>query len=211
MVKCEPTCKKQENKAKKCKEHPNGLYVIGHLCVARKVLVSCEDWGSAVVDIWNKHECLDWDKAKESPMIQLTHTPTDPKAMMVKFPNASIAVSAVFSPKRNLVEATNLTATILGNADFLDISKRWLSFYLLINGILLIDITHLNIAIFATLLPAILFHILYFLLLPLSAIGTFLRKYIGFFTVRMGVIQSDTLIPLSIKISHYYIFSFIKR
>ena len=144
-------------------------------------------------------------------MIQLTHAPTDPKAMMVKFSNASIAVSAVFSPKRNLVEATNLTTTILGNADFLDISKRWLSFYLLVNGILLIDITHLNIAIPTTLLPAILFHIFYFLLLPFSAIGTFLRKYIGFFAVRMGVIQSNTLIPLSIKISHYYIFSFIKR
>lgn len=62
-------------------------------------------------------------------MVKFTNAATNPKAMVVKLADTSVAVSAVSCSKGQLFNATNVTASIRLHIEFADESKTRLSCY----------------------------------------------------------------------------------
>ena len=59
-------------------------------------------------------------------MIELANAAANPKAMMVEFANASVALLTVFGSVRDLAQVAYLAAPVPRDLHFFDVSEGWL-------------------------------------------------------------------------------------
>ena len=97
--------------------------MICHLFFSAEVLESRDIGSYTVIDVINTCDLLKENKSIESSVVQFADTAANPKAMMVKFANASVTHTTMLGSEWNLVDTTDFASSILRDRDLLYLAK----------------------------------------------------------------------------------------